>query len=157
MRKNVFAVIFILAALLGYALWQESRQPDAPKPSTNVNTKIVLGRIGEGYFNFEVADNIAKRSQGLSGREQLSPTDAMLFVFETEDKQCFWMKDMKFSLDILWFDVNKKLVYEQRNVSPDTYPQSFCSDVPTQYVVEVTAGTADKNQVTIGQILDVEL
>ncbi len=157
MRKNISAALIILAILAGYAWRQESKRPPAPVSTNKETTIVTLGRIGEGYFNFELADTRFKRTQGLSGRKQLPPTDAMLFVFGTEDEHCFWMKDMQFAIDILWFDANKRLVYEQRNVSPDTYPQSFCSTVPTKYVAEMTAGTADKNQLQIGQALDVEL
>jgi uncharacterized membrane protein (UPF0127 family) len=64
---------------------------------------------------------------------------------------------MKFSIDILWFDENKNLVYEKRNVSPETYPESFCPDLPTKYVAEVTAGVAEKNQIKLGDHLDIEL
>ena len=121
------------------------------------NSQELIGRIGEGYFNFEIADTIDKRQQGLSGKDALADTDAMVFVFNEPGNHCFWMKDMKFSIDMLWFDADKKLVYEKRDVSPDTYPQSFCPDKPAQYVVEVTSGVADKNQIQLGDSLDIEL
>lgn len=158
MRRNVFATLFLLAIFLGYVIVrQENQRPASEIIVGNEIHQVVLGRVGEAYFNFEVADTGAKRTLGLSGRDPLPATDALLFVFDTYDTHCFWMKDMKFAIDILWFDADKKLVYEKRNVTPDTYPTSFCPDVPVQYVVEVTAGVAEKNQIKLGSVLDVEL
>lgn len=158
MRKNIFAGLFLLAIFLGYVLVQAGKRSTVSQPVNYDNqTSVLLGRVGEGYFNFELANTNAKRTQGLSGRDPLPVTDAMLFVFDETGQHCFWMKDMKFNIDILWFDANKKLVFEKRNVTPDTYPQNFCSDVPTKYVVEVTAGVAEKNQIKLGTNLDIEL
>ena len=52
-------------------------------------------------LNLEVRDDEIGRVQGLSGRSSLSESSAMLFVFDIEsDRYCFWMKDMKFDIDI---------------------------------------------------------
>src|SRR3989344_8005153 len=67
----------------------------------------------------EVADTVAKQIQGLSGRASMKNNEGMLFVFKEEAIQSFWMKDMQFSLDILWIDENKIIVGIERNVSPD--------------------------------------
>ncbi len=119
--------------------------------------KTTVGRIGDGYFNFEVADSPFERQQGLSGRQPLPLSDALLFVFDEPGKHCIWMKDMQFNIDILWFDNQKRLVYEKRYISPDTFPQSFCPDDDTLYVVEMTAGAADNNQIKLGDKLEIAL
>src|SRR5687767_11474924 len=62
--------------------------------------------------------------RGLSGRNYLPRDRAMLFVFKSARKHCFWMKDMKFSIDILWLDNERKLVHQARNIKPDTFPAS---------------------------------
>ncbi|MBA3758466.1 DUF192 domain-containing protein [Candidatus Saccharibacteria bacterium] len=125
--------------------------------ATQLGNEKIIGRIGSGYFNFELANSPTERNQGLSGRQPLKSTEGMIFAFDEPGQSCFWMKDMKFNLDILWFDENKKLIYEKHDVSPDTYPESFCSDIPAKYVVEVTAGVATKNQIKLGDKLDIEL
>lgn len=160
MRRNLFAIVFLLVVVFGYFLLkpnQPNKTPAISSPSSQEQQVPIVGRIGEGYFNFEVADTDTERIQGLSGRTSLSGTDALLFVFDTAGKHCFWMKDMKFNIDIMWFDANKKLVHEKRNVAPETFPESFCPDVAAKYVVEVSAGVAEKNQVKLGSVLDVEL
>jgi uncharacterized membrane protein (UPF0127 family) len=159
-RNRLLILLAFSVFVLGFFVYKQSSEPNQPL-STPANQQAPneknIGRIGEGYFSFEVADSSAERTLGLSGREQLPDTEALLFVFESADKHCFWMKDMKFSIDILWFDENKNLVYEKRNVSPETYPESFCPDLLTKYVAEVAAGIAEKNQIKLGDHLDIEL
>ena len=45
-----------------------------------------------------------ERSQGLSGRPNLAAGTGMLFVFEQAGSYAFWMKDMRFPLDMVWID-----------------------------------------------------
>lgn len=116
-----------------------------------------IGRIDAGSFNFTVANSAIERQRGLSGMSPLPPTDAMLFVFEKPGIECLWMKDMNFNIDIMWFDQNKRMIDQELNVSKDSYPQKFCPEKPALYVVEVTAGVAEKNQLNIGDVLDIAL
>lgn len=154
----VFTIIVSMLVVGVYTVTSLSSGPSTEqKLAKNFGQEIVVGRVGLGYFNFELANTEAKRVKGLSGKLKLPDTDAMLFVFDSPGEQCVWMKDMKFNLDILWFSEGKKLVYEKRDVAPSTYPEKFCSDTPAKYVVEMSAGVADKNELKIGDKLDVEL
>ena len=140
---------------LGYLLSQAT--PTDERVSNLLAGPKKIGRIDAGSFNFTIADSAAERQRGLSGMSSLPPTDAMLFVFDSPGKECMWMKDMRFNIDILWFDEDEKLIYQELNVSKDSYPQNFCPDKPAKYVVEVSAGVAEKNQINIGDKLDIEL
>lgn len=52
----------------------------------------------------------------------------------------FWMKDMKFPIDMLWLDNQYRVVSSEENVSPDTYPKVFFPSAPSRYVIELSAG-----------------
>jgi hypothetical protein len=91
-------------------------------------------------FSLETADTEVLKQKGLSGRENITADQAMLFVFDEPKQHCFWMKDMQFNIDMIWLDANKKVVAIEQNVSPETYPNSYCHD--GQYVVEVAANRA---------------
>lgn len=110
-------------------------------------------RIRDSTFSLETADTQEKREQGLSGRGFIENNQAMLFVFESDGPQCMWMKDMNFSIDMIWLDAQKKVVHLEDDVSPDTYPRSFCSPLPARYVVEVKKGTIARDGVQVGQNL----
>lgn len=114
---------------------------------------------GQDYIRFEpqhaafmldVASTPASLERGLSGRPGLDQSHGMLFIFDHADKTCFWMKDMKFDIDILWFDEGLKLVHAQQAASPASYPETFCPPINSKYVIEVTAGTVDRLHLKIG-------
>lgn len=98
----------------------------------------------------EVARTPDALHQGLSGRSSLDDDRGMLFVFERPDTYCFWMKDMKFNLDIVWLDDTKRVVFIERDIAPDTYPNTLCPDRPARYVLEVNAGLSRRAGVQVG-------
>ncbi len=102
--------------------------------------------------NAKVADTAVSRAQGLSGTEPLKEDEGMFFVFDNPGRQIFFMKDMKYSLDIFWLDESKKIIFIEREVSPDTYPKTFSSDKPAKYVLEVIAGFAERHGVSLGDM-----
>jgi uncharacterized membrane protein (UPF0127 family) len=105
---------------------------------------LLTARLAGKTVKFEVADDNAERERGLSGRDGMPEDQGMLFIFEQPSTACFWMKDMRFDLDILWFDEGGKLVYQRHNLSPQTYPESYCPPALAKYVVELTAGSAGR-------------
>lgn len=109
-------------------------------------------QAGGQKYGLELAETPAEHRQGLSGRTSMPRQRGMLFVFPDEGRQCFWMKDMYFSLDIIWVDSQKKVRHIARDVSPDTYPDAFCHDA-TRYVIELGAGEAARAGLYKGQIL----
>lgn len=95
----------------------------------------------------------AQREQGLSGRTNLPDNEAMLFVFEKPGLYCFWMKGMRFPIDMVWLDSDKRVIMIKENVQPESYPENFCPDSAAQYVVEVNAGVAEQAKMTQGSRL----
>ncbi len=98
----------------------------------------------DGIITVETVNTPELRTLGLSGRQSLGNNEGMLFVFdEPSISYCFWMKDMNFSLDMIWLTEDKKVINIARNVSPDTYPdENFCPEAPAKYVLEVNANRA---------------
>jgi uncharacterized membrane protein (UPF0127 family) len=139
---TIAAVLAVAALLLPFVFFE------APVPKTG-DSMAVDGKS----FRLEVADTNKSRAQGLSGRAGLPPDQVMLFVFDEPSKQCMWMKDMQFAIDMVWLDAEKKVVHVERNVSPDTYPDSFCAKSPAKYVLEFSAGQAAALGITPGKTL----
>ena len=108
--------------------------------------------IGDQTMYVEIADTEASRELGLGGRKGLAPDEGMLFVFPIEGKFSFWMKDMKFPIDILWIASDGSIVYSKENVSPDTYPETFAPDTGlAKYVLELPAGFSAAHHIDIGE------
>ncbi len=109
--------------------------------------------INGHHFSVEYADTPAAQEKGLGGRDSLAPYQGMLFRFPEAAQHCFWMKDMRFSLDIIWLDSAKRVVHIEQAVSPDSYPKNYCPDEAARYVLEVNAGTAQQLNLRVGDSL----
>lgn len=113
----------------------------------DMNTERQTIRVGDQELFVEIADTLQLQVRGLSGRPSLGEQEGMLFVYESPQILSFWMKDMNFAIDIIWIDGNRAITGIIANVSPDTFPQTFSSVSPAQYVLEVPAGWAERHGV----------
>lgn len=107
--------------------------------------------LGEGAFVAQVANTDRTRTKGLSDTARLPADEVMLFVFDNDSKWGIWMKDMHYSLDIVWLDESKKVVDMALGVSPESYPKVFIPKKEARYVVELVAGTVKKEAIREGQ------
>jgi hypothetical protein len=101
--------------------------------------------------NAEIAKNKAK---GLMFREELRENEGMLFTFDEEGIYSFWMKNMKFPIDIIWFDKDFKVVHIEENVQPCTtnYCPTYKSNLPAKYVLEVSAHFSSSHYLNVGDV-----
>lgn len=113
--------------------------------------KISTVQIGGVTITADVADTEEKRVLGLSGRDGLSTNQGMLFVFDSPGIYGFWMRDMNFSIDILWMDKNENIVDLVTNLSSATYPKVFEPKSESLYVLELPAGYIDAHNIKIGE------
>ena len=99
----------------------------------------------------EIADSAPKQAKGLMFREGLSDKKGMFFIFDKEDKYAFWMKNMQFALDIIWINQDKEIVDINTNVPPcGTSCENIIPREKSRYVLEVSAGFVERNQIKIG-------
>ncbi|MDB5237801.1 MAG: hypothetical protein JWM46_71 [Candidatus Kaiserbacteria bacterium] len=97
----------------------------------------------------------AEHAQGLSGRTGLAADEGMLFVFTEPGDYAFWMKDMLFSIDIVWIDAAGKIIYIAPSVSPDSYPTAFDPHMNAKYVIELPAGYMTAHNTAVGDIVQI--
>lgn len=128
MRRPAFALLLSCCGLSGCA--------GATQPWVEV---------GGQRYAVEVSDDDAERARGLMFRDAMANDRGMLFIHEAQEPQAYWMKNTRIPLDILYFDDQRKLVAQQRDVPPcslgDACP-SYPSDAPARYVLELNAGEA---------------
>ncbi len=110
-------------------------------------------KINDISIVVEIANSPETRGKGLSGRDALPEFAGMLFIFDTPAQYKFWMKDMNFPLDIIWIDENFYITGIEKEISPETFPQTFSPDVPVKYVLELSAGFSDKYRINIGTMI----
>lgn len=142
----LFATGFFVVAVY---VAPDARESAAQSPKDSLRTITVAGntvRVG-------VADTPAARKQGLSGRPGLAPDEGLLFVFEKEGTWGFWMKDMRFSIDIVWVGKDGRVVFTKERATPESYPEAFVPPAPALYVVELPEGYCASHNVHIGSIV----
>lgn len=105
----------------------------------NQLTSILLG---EKSLTVGVVTSLGGITQGLSGREDIG-SDGMLFIFSQPQTPGFWMKDMKFDLDLIWMRNNKIVEITENLAAPN--PMTSVSVLPKY-----------KPQQTIDMVLEVE-
>jgi uncharacterized membrane protein (UPF0127 family) len=153
----VIGVIAVCAAIAGIFLFFYLRDNTAvPAPATLSDFpgyKTSLINIDGQAINAAVADTDASRELGLGNRSGLPNGEGMLFIFSSDSKEPFWMKDMYFSIDMIWISVQGSIVYMAQNVSPDTYPENFAPSDPARYVLELPAGYAAAHNFKVGDMV----
>jgi len=113
--------------------------------------------IGNKKIYVEKVDTKEKMTKGLSGREKLKENQGMLFDFNREFPKGttvgFWMKEMKFDLDLIWINDRKIIAIESDVPAPKSPGDSLPLYYPPSMidmVLEVNAGWSKENDVKIG-------
>jgi len=130
-------------------------------------SSLLLSKEGRVWIKFpsgkqiaaEKADTLEERALGLMFRKELGDNEGMLFIFEEEGFHSFWMKNMVISLDIIWLNKEKKVVYYIEDVPPckEEKCPSYVPFRKAKYVIEVKAGFIKKEKIKIGDEIKFEL
>jgi uncharacterized membrane protein (UPF0127 family) len=147
-RKWIIAgvsVLILAAAFVSY--YHRTKVVPQPSSSSYRSTTVTLGGV---VLRTRIADTDALRTQGLSGTKELAPDEAMLFTFDTLAMYGFWMKDMNYSIDIIWLDANKHIVYIKEHALPESYPAIYSPKTSALYVIEVPDGFSNAHELKVG-------
>lgn len=139
-RFFIFLIVFIIP-IIGVFLYMHENQLSFKQLFVTDTTPLI--HIGGTPMYVEVARSEEERTLGLSGRSKLSENKnvkGLLFMYPEAGTYGIWMKDMQFSIDIVWIDESLTIVGIERKVSPKTYPKIFRSSKPVKYVLETEAG-----------------
>ncbi len=127
----------VIMVILLWTIWANPTPEGQAKACFKNNKCVTL--VG-------IMDTNELRAKGLMGHDPLSEEEAMLFVFPKPIQSSFWMKNMTFPIDIVWFNSEKRIVCVEKKVPPcntencPTYP---CNS-KAKYVIELSSGFADE-------------
>jgi uncharacterized membrane protein (UPF0127 family) len=172
-----FAIMLALASLLLLLLaFQYVFATEAATQANHAHTNLVKAlqdalqndseylRAKVSIEGFELSAEIPVTgelmSKGLSVKNQLRENESMLFVFEEPLRHTFWMKDMKFPIDIIWLDSNGKIVHIEENLMPCPFVlicPIYAPNADSQYVLETIAGFAQRHNISLGTNIKFEL
>ena len=100
-------------------------------------------------FNVEIAKTPAQYEQGLMFRKKLPEKHGMLFLFHDTKKRYMWMKNTFIPLDMIFADNTGKIIHIFENAQP-LDETIIPSQKPTAVVLELPAGTVQKENLKIG-------
>lgn len=132
-EKTVIIACVLFGAILAYGAWF----------SGGGEARMSRIAIAGHEFRVELADTDREREMGLSGRENIAESEGMLFVFPESVIVPFWMKDMKFPIDIIWI-ADGRVVGVVEWAIPDGGKKLFYPPRPIGYALEVQAGAVAK-------------
>ena len=150
--RNLFFLVLGLVIIFG-SIFLVFR-----KDLINENQVKVI-KVGEVSIQVEVVNTLETRARGLSGRKSLAENMGMLFVFDQSGKYGFWMKDMKFALDMIWIQDNTVIGFSENAVPEPGVSmwklKMYHSPEPVDKVLEVNAGTVQKEGIKVGDVVTV--
>ena len=148
--SKIFIGLSILVLLVVFALvfssWFSPR-------TQNEQSKAEL-LVGEHRYHVEVVRDMAGQARGLSGRTGLDEDSGMLFVFKGAATRAFWMQGMLFPIDIMWIRDGRVVGFVRDAPMPTGgVPPTFYSNEPADMVLELMAGSVQKDSIAIGDIV----
>ena len=143
MKRNIMLVIFLIGLITFFSLINRKAQ----RSTATVNNKT---------FNIEIARTEDQQEVGLSKYDKIEDNFGMYFLFNKPNYYNFWMKDMKFPIDIIYIYKNE-IVQVFKNVpNPKTNLDPLMIYKPTHTadsVLEIKAGLSDKYGISEGEVV----
>ncbi|MBI5621209.1 DUF192 domain-containing protein [Candidatus Gottesmanbacteria bacterium] len=145
--KKYLVLLGIVAVGL-FAVWYYARHP--------LQTTVTIRGI---TYAVDVVITPKEKEVGLGFRDSLEANRGMLFVFDTKALHPFWMRNMRFPIDILWID-DRTIVDISKHVPPSDKPVGelpiYHPTKPADKVLEIAAGQADEYGFAIGNIVSIK-
>ena len=128
-----------LAIGTGAALAQQTAQP-----------RLDTVTLHAGMYNIdaEVATTPLQTQTGLMFRREMAPHAGMLFVFDSAQPRCFWMKNTLLPLSIAFIADDGRIV-NLADKQPET-ENSHCSAEAVRYALEMNQGWFAKRGIKAG-------
>jgi uncharacterized membrane protein (UPF0127 family) len=154
MKKNFILAMLVLGLFVGCTKQSPTIDPVTRDMQTPYTKNL---QVGDKKLLVQIVTSGIDMQQGLSDRSKLEDNQGMLFDYGagTEQMPTFWMKSMRFNLDLIWIK-DKKIIGVTKNV-PAPLPSASLSTLPTysppspvDQVLEVNAGWVERNNIKIG-------
>lgn len=153
-KSRVIILFLACAALAAFYFVNSANKAKSPGTQWNKGTVTINDQKIDAY----IAQTEMERETGLSAFNLIDQNQGMLFIFDSANRPGFWMNNMKFPIDIIWIN-NNQIVDITKNlpVENDSDLTRYYPNVDVDRVLEVNAGWCDKNNIKIGDRVDISL
>lgn len=115
------------------------------------NQLLFLNETGQtvSTLDFIKADDPSERNQGLMDVNTMPVNSGMVFYFDTEEPQSFWMMNTPLPLDIMYVNADSVIVSIYKSTTPFS-DKSLPSGAPAKFAIETNAGYSISNDIKEG-------
>lgn len=145
MRLIIGLFTVLLLVIGGFYLSQKYLKDVFPFPQ-----KTTTAAIRNNKFNLLIAKTDKEKEIGLSEKSSIDKDSGMLFVFDKPDYHKFWMKNMKFPIDILFLNKNHIITIHSKVPAPQDTALSkdenlpiYSPEEPSDMVIEINSGLSE--------------
>ncbi|MEI6479777.1 MAG: DUF192 domain-containing protein [bacterium] len=159
MKRNAWITGLVALGIIvaiGMSGFSKKSQQANISSTLNKGTEII---IGSAQIATEVMRTDKEMARGLGGRNQIGWQEGMLFAYKNAAYPSFWMKDMRFPIDIVWIRENK-VIGVTENIDPQIGASQSALRLyePTDFidnVLELHAGAVRKFNIKQGDSVDI--
>ena len=157
LNKNIspcFLCLVLFLVLLSSLAYKEIENIQGQQQEQN---QTALVSVGGAKIMAILSTTPDSQSKGLAIKDNLNENEGMLFVFDSPQKYSFWMKDMKFPIDIIWINSTGQIVHIEKNLPPCVLLlpcPSYAPNDNSMYVLEVVSNFTNKYGVSVGDSVD---
>jgi uncharacterized membrane protein (UPF0127 family) len=145
----------LLGALVMVACPHQNNEGKRGTPSAKRGTVVLKAGSRTVRVEVEVVRTPELRAKGLKHRKSLGAYKGMLFIFDREEIQSFWMQDTYIPLDMIFINQKLEVVGVVENAEPLT---TTSRRVPAKstFVLEVNGGFAKRHGIARGTTVELE-
>jgi len=158
LRLKSFLFLLLSGLIVSCSLWTPAASIDQEGNLGQTLPISAQTTIANQVIELEVARTPAEQAMGLMYRESLPDNRGMLFIFNPPRPVGFWMKNVRFPLDMV-FIRNQKIVQIASQVPPCKAEPCPVYGPPgsVDQVIELRGGRASELQLQQGDPLKVEI
>jgi len=142
MKHEGVAIIIVALVLIASFIMISNKPSETAK----------VAFLGKTNITTEIAYTDEEKGKGLMYRDGLPEGSGMLFIFDREGPYTFWMKNMKFPIDIAWVSQHCTVVFLTKGAMPCVNEpcSTYQPDEPIKYAIEVPDGFIEKHGISVG-------
>lgn len=122
-----------------------------------VDGKEILASISGVPVVLKLATTIESISKGFMGKPEPKDNNGMLFVHPEDEVLTYWMKDVKFPLDIMFFNSSMELIkyktMDGYKGESDSDLIRYSSESPCRFAIEMKKNWCRDNNIIVGSKL----
>lgn len=153
LKLNSILTVGLILSFIGCEGKKTENTSNQPKGRTItiVDELTFINKGGEDISTISIAlaDEPDERNQGLMDVNEMGQDEGMLFIFDNEEPQAFWMANTPLPLDIMYVNNDSVIVRIYQNTTPFSQT-TLPSEAPARYVVETNGGYALRHGITEG-------